>query len=254
MKSLAINLDTIMTDHQGDSCIDSDTFLKIARSWGATLVGIGDVSIGLAGEFRHIPLAISLAIAHPPVEEGLFSKDSVTAYSNQFPEVDARLELIQARVSSYLRSQGWNAFVIPPDTGKQDSRFAARLYPLFPHKTSATCAGLGWVGRNGLLVTKEYGARLSWGTVLTNAPLKVCEKPYVKSHCGNCKLCKQACPSGAIRGNDWSRDNGNKPLIDVEKCARQLSLNHQVIGKYICGYCMVVCPVGVEKTPIKGGR
>ncbi|MHB9093589.1 MAG: hypothetical protein ACYC21_02860 [Eubacteriales bacterium] len=34
------------------------------------------------------------------------------------------------------------------------------------HPPAATCAGLGWVGKNGLLVTKEYGARLGWATVL----------------------------------------------------------------------------------------
>jgi epoxyqueuosine reductase QueG len=183
-------------------------------------------------------------MAHPAGGEGIISKDSLVAYSNQFPAIDARLEKIQKRIESYLRSKGWKAFAIPPDTDKKDSRFVARLFPLFPHKTAATCSGLGWVGKNGLLVTREYGARLSWATVLTDAPFEVLEKPFAEGQCNKCNRCKAMCPAGAIKGKEWSRKNHGESLVDFEKCAAQLSTHHKILGKYVCGHCIVACPVG----------
>ena len=216
----------------------------MVRSWGATMVGAGDVREGLAMEFSHLPAAISLAIAHPPLRDSIIRKDSVSAYTNQFPAIDASLEKIQKRIASYLRSMGWKAFVIPPDTDKQDPSFAARLFPLFPHKTGATCSGLGWVGKNGLLITREYGARLSWGTVLTDAPLEVSARPYLKGECNSCNRCVRVCPAGAIKGQEWRRDNSGEQLLDIEKCSQQLTRHKMVIGKAICAHCVTACPVG----------
>jgi len=229
--------------------IDNKKLLHTVKAWGATLIGFGDVREGLAKEFKHIPVAISLAITHPSVEESIVSTNSVIAYTNRFPDIDAVLENIQKRIVFYLRSRGWKAFAIPPDTDRRDISFASCLYPLFPHKTAATCSGLGWIGKNGLLVTPEYGARLSWGTVLTDAPLKVSRTPYLKGECKTCNRCVDACPAGAIIGRKWTRDSAGEPLIDVEKCTRQLEYHEKVIGKSICAHCIVVCPVGKQVLP-----
>lgn len=227
--------------------INSRNFKKVIKSWGANLVGFGDVAEGLAWEFKHLPTAISLAIVHPSGDNSIISKDSVFAYTNQFPVIDINLESIQKRIVSYLRSFGWKAFAIPPDTDKIDHSFAARLFPLFPHKTAATCSGLGWVGKNGLLVTREYGARLSWATVLTDAPLEVSGYPYLQGECNECNRCANACPAGAINGLKWTRDKAYQPLIDADKCARQLAYHAKVLGKLICAHCIVACPVGKER-------
>jgi len=230
-------------ESEKDNVIDTESFLKTVKNWGATLAGIGDVREGLAREFRHIPVAISLAVAHPPVKEGIIRKGKLIAYTNQFPAVDAALEKIQKNTAAYLRSLGWKAFIIPPDTDKVDTSFAARLFPLFPHKTGATCAGLGWVGKNGLLITKEYGARLSWGTVLTDAPLNFCERPFRKGECKKCSRCVKICPAGAVSPEEWVRERVVRPKINVEACAGQLRQNYRFIGSYVCGLCIMVCPL-----------
>lgn len=228
--------------------INSRKFKKMIKNWGANLVGFGDVTEGLAWEFKHLPTAISLAIVHPNGEDSIINNNnSVIAYTNQYPLIDASLENIQKRIVSYLRSLGWKAFAIPPDTGKIDPSFVARLFPLFPHKTAATCSGLGWVGKNGLLVTRQYGARLSWATVLTDAPLEVSEHPYLRSECKSCRRCVEACPAGAVYGVQWSRDKADQPLINVDKCSEQLAYHAKVIGKMICAHCIVACPVGRER-------
>lgn len=223
--------------------LDGDRFIRQMKAWGATLAGVGDVREGLAGEFKHLPNAISIAVEHPPLYQCLVKKGGVTAYTNQFPIIDARLDKIQKKIARFLRNQGWKAFIIPPDTDKQEPRFAARLFPLFPHKTAATCAGLGWIGKNGLLVTREYGARLSWATVLTDAPLGCSTKPYLTGQCQRCRRCVEICPAGAVSPDEWVRENNGRSKINAASCARQLAENFQVLGYYICGLCIVACPL-----------
>ncbi|WP_461567702.1 4Fe-4S double cluster binding domain-containing protein [Thermincola ferriacetica] len=212
--------------------------------WGASLAGYGDVRPGLAKEFKHIPTAISLAIRHPPAESSIIRQNGVTAYTNQFPEVDNKLIVIQKKIVTYLRMQGWRALAIPPDTAQEDLRFIARLFPLFQHKTAATCAGLGWIGKSGLLINSRYGPRLSWATVLTDALLPVSEQPYLKGNCGSCRKCVDICPSGAIKDEEWTRQSTTQVKIDVSRCARQLEKNYQALGRYICGLCILACPLG----------
>lgn len=51
-------------------------------------------------------------------------------------------------------------------------------------------AGLGWIGKNNLLVTQEYGSAMCMCTVLTNAPLPTENRPIIMPKCGECTVCK----------------------------------------------------------------
>ena len=102
------------------------------------------------------------------------------------------------------------------------------------HKIVAARAGLGWIGRNNLLINENYGARVRYVTVLTDMPLPL-SKP-VERDCGICQLCLVVCPSGAI-SSSWE-------MFDRMKCLEQLkyfSKQYQ-IGHYICGICVKACP------------
>lgn len=224
--------------------IDSAALKQKIRAWGADLAGFGDVSAGLAKEFAHIPRAVSLAVRHPEPAQGIVQAGKVTAYTNRFESIDRRLEQIRKKTVDYFRARGWRALAIPPDTHRPDRRFISRLYPLFSHKIAATCSGLGWVGKSGLLVTPEFGPRLSWATVLTDAPLAVCPKPCQTGQCGACRICLNSCPAGAIKDSNWVLAEDYRPMIDVAACSRQLEVNHQVLGEYLCGQCILSCPLG----------
>ncbi len=223
--------------------IDRERLKQQILDWGVTIVGFGDVSQALAPELRHLPVAISIAITNSPSTDTVLQNGTVVAYSHQSSEIETKLENIQRKLTRILRQTGWRFFPIPPNSHKPKQRFAARLYPLFPHKTAATCSGLGWVGKSGLLINKEYGPHLTWATVLTNAPF-LPDKPIFEGSCKSCTRCVDYCPSKAIYGVQWQRDQGNIPFINLTICSEQLQKNKQVLDQAVCGLCVLVCPFG----------
>lgn len=221
--------------------LTAESLKKTIIDAGATLVGFGDVSVGLAKEFIHLPLAISIAVRHFPME--IIKTPRVMAYSNQLVTIDKKLEHIQKMVVSILKKHGYKCLAIPPDSMRKDNRLIAKLYTLFPHKTAATCSGLGWIGKSGLLVNEHFGPRLSWASILTNAPLEISARPYFTSQCRRCKSCINICPVGAIDDQQWIR-GVIRPSVNYNLCAAHLERNRLVLGKAVCGLCMVACPKG----------
>lgn len=221
------------------STMNSEKVIEHIKSMGANLVGIGNVSIGLAEEFAHMPRGISIGMKHPSLK---LKQQKIPLYQHLHQTIDKHLQEIQEYVTKELRTSGYKALSIPPDSYRHDHTFISRLYPLFPHKTAATCSGLGWVGKSGLLVTSEFGPRVSWATILTDAPIDVNSEPITASQCGDCKRCVNACPSEAISGIEWKRATEYHTMINVEKCSEQLAENFEQFGHYICGRCVLVCP------------
>ncbi|HAP32687.1 MAG TPA: epoxyqueuosine reductase, partial [Firmicutes bacterium] len=190
-------------------------------------------------DFQHIPKAISLGIHHP------LNHEKMQLYSPFYYSIDRRLLKMQKMLVSWLRFAGWRALAIPPDSNRYDNSYISRLYPLFPHKTAATCAGLGWVGKSGLLVSDSYGPYVNWASVLTDAPLEICKKPIIHSYCGNCRRCVDVCPAGAIKDIHWIRGNNYQSMIDIERCTARLEMNIKKTGNPSCGLCILACPQGI---------
>ena len=161
-------------------------------------------------------------------------------YTREYDEVNIRLTELAGKVSEYIKELGYNAGFIPP-TQKVDD--PDRLFADFPHKTAATLSGLGWIGKNALLVTKKYGSALRIITVFTDAPVTAGE-PVIKSYCGDCSSCVDLCPSGAVRGVKWSQGMSREELLDTSGCfeySRKMGYEAGP-GHGICGRCIVVCP------------
>jgi epoxyqueuosine reductase len=116
-------------------------------------------------------------------------------------------------------------------------------------KSYASAAGLGWVGKNTLLVNRQYGSFLFLGEILTDAPLAY-DAP-VENLCRTCALCLQACPTGALE----------KPgLLNALKCISYLTLEHKSalpkdvsLGPYLagCDLCQAVCPYNAKAPALR---
>ncbi len=219
--------------------LDPTPLKEYLRKEGATLVGVGDVTEALSREITHLDRGIALAVNKS------LNRGSI-----------AQLLRLQRLTEKWLRQRGFRSLVIPPDSDRIKGKLIARLYHLFSHKTAATCSGLGWIGKNGLIINKTYGSKLSWATVLTNAPLEA-DSPLTESQCGDCNLCVKHCPSAALSGIAWSRSEPLKKLVNYEKCGSLKKIRPRFEEKPNCGLCITICPFsrnGHKETNSMRGR
>ncbi len=161
---------------------------------------------------------------------------------SQSPELEAsvttsfgysRMGITAVSLAEYIRALGYRAIPCMNDT--------ALSIPL------AVDAGLGQLGRHGLLITPEYGSNVRLAKVLTDMPITV-DQPVdfgVTEFCENCYLCADDCPSAAISSKEQTLDckqvTGNsgvkKWYIEGEKCLTFWQLNGAS-----CANCIAVCP------------
>jgi epoxyqueuosine reductase len=124
----------------------------------------------------------------------------------------------------------------------------ASLKDVFSHKYAATRAGLGWIGRNSLLITPEWGPRVFLRTVLMDTRLDAAE-PVDASRCGECRTCVDACPHTCITGKEWVPGMDRDELIDVFTCNQvRLDATAELGHKDACGFCLLACPMGTVRT------
>lgn len=84
---------------------------------------------------------------------------------------------------------------------------------------AAVSAGLGWLGKNRIIITPQYGTHVSFSMIVTNAPL-VPNKPFEEDLCGDCDLCLKTCPTGAILAKDHPDTSLCKPWDCQFACVR----------------------------------
>ncbi len=109
-------------------------------------------------------------------------------------------------------------------------------------KFYAAKAGLGWIGKNNLLINKDYGSHLLLGEIVIDQEYDY-DSP-APSHCGDCSLCLDSCPGGAISTGESF--NANKCLSyhtieSKESIPTPIAsaLDNNVFG---CDVCQAVCP------------
>lgn len=184
----------------------------------------------LGAEIAHLRTAVSIGV------DRKLNKDTVALLGN-----------LEQETVRWLRDMGYRYLAIPPDSDRVNSTYVSKLYGLLSHKAAATCSGLGWIGKNGLLINSRYGPRLTFATVLTDAPLEA-DKPIDTSECGQCSLCVQHCPAEAISGTEWSRETPFPNMIDHARCRKHKEASRRTFNKPNCGLCINICPYGRKNT------
>ncbi len=222
-----------------------ELLISILKENGASLVGFGNVSSVKSEITKNLPVAISFGVKYnEKIVENLHIDEE--SFHNHLVELNAPIKQLISIIENLLSKWGYQYETIPINILIKDNQQLRELQT-FPHKTAATCAGLGWIGKCALLITPEYGPRIKLGTVLTNAPFSTAE-PIVKDKCGECTLCIEACPYGAIHNVNWERGIEREKLFDAYVCNEKRLDYIPVIGrKHSCGLCLQVCKIGKEE-------
>lgn len=121
-------------------------------------------------------------------------------------------------------------------------------------------AGLGWQGRNTMLIHPRRGSYFFLGSLLVDAEVGGASEAgggssgglpggEIRDHCGTCRACLDACPTGALLG----RDETGAPVMDARRCISYLTVEHKGVippalrpqmGDWVfgCDVCQAVCP------------
>jgi len=208
---------------------------RMAGEAGADMVGFADVE-GLAA----LPRAVVVAMRHSPEVVADPEDMPNRRYAEEYRALNERLTELARRIAARLETAGYEARA---NQATVDTIYPETLAAPFSHKMAATRAGLGWIGRSALLVTRELGPALRMASVLTEAPLVVGE-PIAESECGECVVCVEACPAGAIRGESWRAGMARGELLDAKRCHqfRTEAAQRNGVERPGCGMCLAVCP------------
>jgi epoxyqueuosine reductase len=109
-------------------------------------------------------------------------------------------------------------------------------------------AGIGWYGRNTMIVNPKRGSYFFLGALLLDIELEY-DEAFAEDHCGTCNACVSSCPTGALLG----RDANGAPVMDATRCISYLTIENRgpiprelrpLIGNRIfgCDVCQEVCP------------
>jgi epoxyqueuosine reductase QueG len=222
------------------------------------LHGYADVRGLFAGPWGQWPRAIILGLALPKEAMEDVAHGPTARYYAVYQQANTSLNRDVRALEQWLRDSGFGAEAYPATVtlDELNARLGDTLSAPVQHKTVATRAGLGWIGRSGLLVTRRYGPRVRLASVFTDASLPVAA-PVDEGRCGSCVRCVEACPAGAIRGAQWRMGMAREELVDVEACRRtaeRLLLERAGQRDAVCGVCIAVCPfAGLRREGFHGG-
>ena len=156
--------------------------------------------------------------------------DNYNFDDDEYSQTEHKAGEIADELAKFITGKGYKA-ISQSDTGLvADSVFDHETKKsVLPHKTVALLGGLGWIGKNNLLITPEYGAAQCLGTVLTDAPLETVLHEPLSSKCGNCITCVNICERKVLKGKVWSRSVSRDEIVDIHGCST-------------CLKCLVHCP------------
>ncbi|MFN7171042.1 MAG: 4Fe-4S double cluster binding domain-containing protein [Candidatus Omnitrophota bacterium] len=208
---------------------------KLAKDLGVDLVGVAEIN-AVKEEFflsrdilKEINYGISLGVRLSPLILAEIETHPTKLYFHHYRVVNHFLDEIALRVSQFIQGKGYTALPIPASQIIDWEKQSAHL----SHKKIAILAGLGWWGRNNLVVNPQLGSQFRLVTILTNLPLK----PGIplNEDCGDCRECLSVCPVGAIKENPEEFDH--RACFEKLKEFRKSGYTEQ----FICGICVKAC-------------
>ena len=216
-----------------------------AREAGSDLVGFADLS-PLKGILKgdpttlEFPYAVSFAVEIPKEAARASLNKPSEEMRSAYKMCNKKLKATGESVVAMLTDAGYKARFIDPAQRVDPEKL---LGPI-SQKAIASLSGMGWIGKNGLLITDEYGARQRMGAVLTDMPVDRPNK-MIENKCGDCTACIDRCAMKVLKNTDFKHHQESRDMvIDWAKCG---AYEVRLIGdgskpEKACGRCISVCP------------
>ena len=220
----------ILNPQKGNRKIDNETLKKLenyARELGVSQIGYTKVNPDFIFDGFEILYDSAMIITMNMDKDAIKSSPS-DASIYEIWRTYSSLGIIVNKLASFLREHGYNCHPSPAVGGDVST------VPV------AQDAGIGVIGKNGLLITPEFGPSQRLAAVfidVDNLPLKTIEQNehlWIKDFCETCNNCVKHCPGGAIFMETKILEDGYPKYIEREKCAPHFSAN--------CCTCITSCP------------
>lgn len=194
-------------------------------------------------EFRPkaiLPETRSAIVLGMPITLPIIETAPSIAYHVLYETVNRLLDQSTYLLSNYLGKKGYASMSIPRDGYGHLSVLKDRPVAFFSHRHAAYLAGLGTFGMNNVILTREYGPRVRFGTIFTAAEIEP-DRIMEGDLCIKCMRCVDACPAKALPGQEYPQR-----LTDKDACLME---NLKLLERYIspCGICLKVCPIGEDR-------
>lgn len=209
---------------------------ELANSLDIDLFGVCSIE-GQSGHFyddireraEGLKYAISLGLALSREVFETIVDGPNDIYKTHYRQANTILDITSFKLTKYIQRQGYRAIPIAASFTVDEKMQRGHV----SHKQVAELAGLGWRGRNNLLVTKQYGSAVRLTTVLTDMPLSVDEP--LEFSCDECYECVRSCPAWALGEvpEDYNFDRCYGQLVKYSK--------RNNFGLLICGHCIKAC-------------
>ena len=192
------------------------------RSQGVNVVGVagpqrlkGPPSLDPAYTLKGARSIVSLALPMDvPAIYDFLSKKSPVPHNIDQLVCNQKLHHIAVRVADFIKGQGYQARAVPSNNTYRRSPDVFSTHPSFSHRFGAIASGIAAQGASGNVMTKEYGAAVYLGSVVTNAVLKsdpeLPSRYFMDNYCKTCLVCAHSCPARMFeeRGEEYMLLNG----------------------------------------------
>ena len=192
-----------------------------------------DITQVMVGVKSVICVALNYYTPHQHSEDRDVGKISRYGWGRDYHKVlTKKLKALATWLESLSENQGENI----------QARFYVDTGPI-AEKAFAQRAGIGWIGKHSNVISRDYGSWLFLGEVLTNLELEP-DRPHTE-HCGTCRRCIDACPTGAIAQPFMVDANRCIAYHTIENKTEKIpeaiadNLQNWVAG---CDICQDVCP------------
>jgi len=188
------------------------------------------------------PCALSWAVPMDPDIMASIQLGPNQPYADEYARVNSLINELSAALANEIASRGFRSQAL----AASERSDPVAIKGDFPHKTAATRAGIGWIGRHCQLITRPFGPWVRLATVFTDLEIP-CGAPQEGNLCGTCARCVTACPAQALHGQAWYPGLPREELLDVQACDIWKKQHYfQYHRGHACGICAAVCPHGLK--------